>query len=261
MRLLSTAREIAGSSYYRSRPLAAIQLVYSKWEFARRKTDDVMDILGLIGVDPVASLKGFEKWEPILSKVVSDVAQLKGQGNVNMPEGRFLFAVIRALRPEFVIETGVAAGVSSSFLIAALIENGSGTLYSVDLPTEGNGRLRCSDTVEYSWPDKGVAWAIPAEMRARIGERHVLVLEDVRSALPQILRKIPHVDFFFHDDLHLPEHMHWEYESVWPKLRDGGVLASHDVNMGWIRFCRDHKFPPEQLVNLRRLAAVRKSLS
>ena len=259
MRLLSTAREIAGSSYYRSRPLAAMQLVYSKWEFARRKTDDVTEILRLIGIDPVASLTGFDKWAPTLEKIVHDVAQLKGQGNINMPEGKFLFAVTRALRPDFTVETGVAAGVSSSFIIAALIENGNGVLYSIDLPTEGSSRLHCSDTAEYDWPERGVAWAIPAEMKTHIADRHILVLDDVRCALPRILATVPHLDLFFHDDLHLPEHMRWEYESVWPRLRPGGVLASHDVNMGWIRFCRDHNLTQKQLINLRRLCAVRKS--
>ena len=235
-----------------------MQLVYSKWEFARRRTEDVREILQLVGVDPVTSLHGFEKWAPCLEQVVRNVAQVRGQGNVNMPEGKFLFAVTRALRPEFAIETGVAAGVSSCFLIAALIENGSGTLYSIDLPANAASRFRCSDAAEYDWPVTGVAWAIPSDMRTQIGSRHILMLDDVRRALPKILDKVPHVDFFFHDDLHLPEHMRWEYECVWRRLRPGGILASHDVNMGWIRFCRDHNLPQRQFLNLRRLCAVRK---
>ena len=258
MRFLSTAQEIAGSSYYRSRPYATLQFLYSRWEFARRRAEDPQTLLRIAGVDPITSLDGFAKWAYTLESIVNDVRRYEGQGNVNMPEGQFLFAATRALRPEVVIETGVAAGVSSCFLIAALIENGSGTLYSVDLPTNGNSQLGCPDAARYDWPQKGVGWAIPKEMRTRIGDRHILILDDVRNALPRILSRVPHVDLFFHDDLHLPEHMLWEYEAVWPRLRQGGILASHDVNMGWIQFCRNHNLPRKRLVNLNRLCAVRK---
>jgi Methyltransferase domain len=258
VRFLSTAQEIAGSSYYRSRPLATLQFLYSRWEFARKRTEDPQTLLRMAGLDPMPSLDGFGGWAPILHTVVQEASRYEGQGNLNMPEGEFLFAATRALRPEVVIETGVAAGVSSCFLIAALIENGSGTLYSVDLPTDGNGQLGCADAARYDWPQKGVGWAIPAEMRTRIGDRHILILDDVRNALPRILSSVPHVDLFFHDDLHLPEHMLWEYESIWPRLRPGGILASHDVNMGWIQFCRNHNLPSQRLVNLNRLCAVRK---
>jgi len=258
MRFVNTARTIAGSSYYRYRPIATLQLLYSKWKFARRRTSDPRRLLQIAGLDPNAALQGFEKWAPALERIVTDARQCEKQGNVNMPEGQFLFGVTRALRPAFVIETGVASGVSTCFLLAALIENTVGTLFSVDLPTNGERRLGCDDAAQYSWPEKGVGWAIPSSMKSQIGARHVLILDDVRSALPRILEEVPYVDFFFHDDLHLPEHMLWEYESVWPRLRAGGVLASHDANMGWIKFCRRNKLHSMQFTNINTLCAARK---
>jgi hypothetical protein len=216
-------------------------------------------MLQMVGIEPTKALNGFERWADTLEYVVSSVAKHSGQGGINMPEGQFLFGVVRALQPRTVIETGVAAGVSSCFFIAALLENQRGTLYSVDLPTHGNSRLDCADASRYSWPERGVAWAIPSEMKAQIGGRHHLILEDVREALPRLLNKVGQVDLFFHDDLHLPEHMLWEYQSVWQYLREGGVLASHDANMGWIRFCRDQGISGEQLANLNRLCAVRRT--
>jgi len=259
MRGFYTIREIVGSSYYRSRPLAAFRLLYSKWEFARTRTYNPKAMFELAGLDPSVCFQGFDKWEQSLERVVSEVGRYRGQGCINMAEGQFLFGITRALRPEFVVETGVAAGVSSCFFIAALIENGNGTLFSIDLPSNGNAQLSCADATRYDWPERGVAWGIPMEMRMRIGERHRLILEDVRTALPQLLQNLPYVDAFFHDDLHLPEHMLWEYQLVWPRLREGGVLASHDVNMGWIQFCREHRLQRTGLVNLNRLCAVRKN--
>jgi hypothetical protein len=258
MKGIYTIKEIAQSTYYRRRPLEALGFLYSKWQFAQNQTADYRLVLQALGLNPEACLEGYDKWAEVLEGVVADAGRLPGQGGINLPEGLFLYGATRALRPEVVIETGVAAGVSSCFFIAALIENARGTLYSVDLPA-GGAPFVCSDAAQYDWPRRGVGWAIPPQMRSQIGERHVLVLNDVRQGLPQILDAISHVDIFFHDDLHVPDHMLWEYELVWPRLRTGGILASHDANMAWIRFCDQRGLPRERRLNLNRLCAARKN--
>lgn len=48
--------------------------------------------------------------------------------------GKLLYFVTRVLQPLTVVETGVAAGHSSRSILAALSRNGSGMLYSSDLP-------------------------------------------------------------------------------------------------------------------------------
>ena len=42
--------------------------------------------------------------------------------------------MLRKLRPALAVETGVCNGVSTAFLLLALVENGAGELWSVDLP-------------------------------------------------------------------------------------------------------------------------------
>ena len=46
--------------------------------------------------------------------------------------GYDIYVLLRLLKPETTIETGVEAGVSSSFLLQALADNNKGKLYSVD---------------------------------------------------------------------------------------------------------------------------------
>jgi len=53
-------------------------------------------------------------------------------GEISEPE--ILYVIVRLLKPEKVVETGVAAGVSSAFILEAMDDNGIGTLYSIDLP-------------------------------------------------------------------------------------------------------------------------------
>ena len=45
-----------------------------------------------------------------------------------------LYFLIRELKPEKIIETGVHRGVSSLFILQALEDNEKGELYSIDLP-------------------------------------------------------------------------------------------------------------------------------
>ena len=103
--------------------------------------------------------------------------------------------------------------------------------------------------------------SIPNEIRSALGDRHRLILEDVRTALPELLDELPCVDIFFHDDLHTPDHMYWEYEAVWAKLSPMGVLVSDDANHGWIKFCGKRGLNEKAFHNLDRLCALRKASS
>jgi len=51
-------------------------------------------------------------------------------------EGPIIYTLIRCLKPRIVIETGVANGASSTFILSALEKNNLGKLYSIDLPTD-----------------------------------------------------------------------------------------------------------------------------
>ena len=55
---------------------------------------------------------------------------------VGTPMGEFdrktLYAAVRATKPNIVVETGTAAGASSTFVLAALEKNGRGYMHSID---------------------------------------------------------------------------------------------------------------------------------
>ncbi|MGA2431766.1 MAG: class I SAM-dependent methyltransferase [Candidatus Acidiferrum sp.] len=259
MNLTKFALEVSQASHYRQRPVAVLRYAYAKWVFRRfRQTSPVRFLQGL-GVDVDLALLGFSEWRPRLERVVSEVGrEAGGQGGVSFEDGMILYGLARALKPEYIVETGIAAGVSTSFFGAALVENGRGWLHSIDLPLEETSGRALADGSSYAWQKHGVGWAIPGEIRSSLGDRHRVVLQDVRVALPQILRNLPYVDLFFHDDLHTPDHMLWEYEAVWAKLSARGVLVSDDANDGWIRFCAGQGFHGTALHNIDRLCALRK---
>ena len=235
--MLSARREILASSYYRKRPGAALQLMYARWCFSRAqpRRADPIGFLEALGVDPALALDGYEKWRLHLEEVVRLSEVVDGALGVALNDGIVLYGLVRAQCPDYVVETGIGTGVSTSFLSAALIDNGSGCLYSIDLAPENTDPIYSDG----SWSAaRGPGWAIPSHIRTQIGDRHRILLEDVRAALPRLLSEIPRVDFFHHDDLHVPDHVLWELNEVWPHLTDGGVIAADDINNAWRRFTR-----------------------
>jgi predicted O-methyltransferase YrrM len=259
MGLIKFAREVMAAPHYRSSPAAILQYAYAKWVFFRSRQNDPMKFLQTIGIDPGLSLRGFDRWRLKLEQATDLLRKAEyGQGGVSFEDGLILYALVRALQPDYVVETGVAAGVSTSFFGAALIENNRGDLFSIELPPAETSTLAHADGSRYSWQEQGVGWVIPNEIKLGLASRHHLILRDVRRALPDLLQQIPYVDIFFHDDLHTPDHMIWEYELVWSKMRPGGLLVSDDVNHGWIKFCRKRASNGTALQNVDRLCALRK---
>jgi predicted O-methyltransferase YrrM len=126
---------------------------------------------------------------------------------------RLCYLACRLIEPQTVVETGVAYGVSSAYILTALRENRRGTLYSVDLPP-----LRRKS--ERFW---GIA--VDHDLRGRWG----LHRGTSARVLPRLLRETPTVDLFVHDSLHTHRNMRREFDTVWPHLREGALLLADDV--------------------------------
>jgi len=259
--LAKFAREIINAPYYRTRPHEVVRYAYAKWVYEKHKMDDPIEFLRQLGVDPKAAMDGFPKWKPMLNDARLRIQDRSGlQGGISMEDGTVLYGITRAMRPKNVIETGVAAGMSTSCISAALLENGTGELISIELPVD-QAHAGQWDGCHFAWPESGVGWAIPELIKTGIANRHTLVLEDVRTALPRILAGMSSLDFFFHDDLHVPSHMRWEYDLVYPKLSPGGFLLSDDADYGWVGFCRSLGLPDSSMKNIQRLTGLRKPLT
>lgn len=136
------------------------------------------------------------------------------------------YAAIRALRPEIVVETGVANGVSSAYLLLAPQANSCGTLYSIGL-----------DDKQFLPAGKSLGWVVPEELQPRWRLR----VGDSQELLPRLISEVSPVDVFIHDSLHTYAHMHWEYRVAYPELRPGGLLLSDDAlwNSAFTDFARE----------------------
>jgi len=124
------------------------------------------------------------------------------------------YAAVRALRPEIIVETGVASGVSSAYLLLALQKNQKGTLHSVDI-----------GDLAYLPADKSPGWIVPDWLRTCWR----LHLGDVAAVLPGLLRDLGEMDIFIHDSLHTYEHMKFEFDLAHPRTKRGGLILADDA--------------------------------
>lgn len=147
--------------------------------------------------------------------------------SLNDQSGLLLYAICKIIQPDRVIETGVAYGRSSSYILKALTENNKGTLYSID------------STFKPWETEQMIGSAIPEYLK----KRWKLVLGTSSEKLMQLLESLKTIDFFFHDSLHTYKNMIFEYETVWKYIRKNGLILSDDIldNNAFYDFTLDKK--------------------
>ncbi len=128
--------------------------------------------------------------------------------------GELAYRVVRAVRPEAVIETGVASGVTSAYVLAALADNARGTLHSIDLPPRGMHRAGLLGT------------AVPIEL---CGRWRYHWRSASRALVPVLTATAGGRRVFIHDSLHTYAHMRWELDATWRHFGPGDVLLCDDV--------------------------------
>ena len=152
---------------------------------------------------------------------------------ISVALGNLLYATCRSQKPEIVVETGVASGVSSSYILCALEQNKHGQLYSIDLPW---------------WQENQSGWMVPDYLR----HRWHLILGKSSEKLVPLLKKVARIDIFLHDSDHSYQNMLWEFQTAWTYLKSGGLLLSHniDTNDAFSDFGQDHGLKGHLVTNM-----------
>ena len=123
----------------------------------------------------------------------------------------FLFTLCYLAKPKIVVETGVANGFSSTYILYALRD--------ID-----NSKLISIEKLFFSWHTKeGVGLSIPKNLK----NKHILKIGAGRDELAAVDEKI---DIFIHDSFHTYDTMLNEFKIAWPKIRVGGILCSDDAS-------------------------------
>jgi predicted O-methyltransferase YrrM len=216
-RAISAVRELPE----RNRP-ACPYVVDSKWE------EELHEYHGReTWFNRVDELKGL--WEEVFATLAARGVAAGPMSYLGWNDGdpefvRAIWCLALHLRAQRVVETGVAHGVTSRFLLEALSRNGGGHLWSIDLPPPAHPELH---------------WHIGIAVDPQSREHWTYVAGSSRRRLAPLLKRIGTIDLFIHDSAHTASNVLFEMSHAWAALRPGGAIVVDDIdaNWGFQRFC------------------------
>jgi hypothetical protein len=128
------------------------------------------------------------------------LASYRGWNDGDRAQAEAIWCLVTHTRPAIVVETGVAHGLISRVILECLEHNGSGRLWSVDLPA-----------VDPALHNE-IGAAIPDDLKSR----WTYVAGTSKQRLPGLVRQLKRVDLFVHDSLHTARNTCFELDTVWP---------------------------------------------
>jgi methyltransferase family protein len=161
--------------------------------------------LSTVSVESIVAL--YEKYLPALQEVRAEQRMLHGTGmkaQLDDIEAEITYLRIREARPESVVEIGALHGWSTSWILRALRDNGSGHLYSYDIVDHARR-------------------AVPADLAGRWTFTHGDVRDEYLPA---------DIGYLFVDAAHTASFARWYTASVFPHAAAGMPASVHDVFHG-----------------------------
>lgn len=140
-----------------------------------------------------------------LQELYADHRQAVGKAQLDDLEAEITYLLLRATRPRNVVEIGCLHGWSTSWILRALRDNGSGTLHSFNRVDAATRR-------------------VPPELSA---DRWRFTHGDVRTRLGEFPDAI---DYLFVDATHTSRFARWYVRTVLPTLAPGTPVSVHDVH-------------------------------
>jgi len=143
---------------------------------------------------------------------------------------RAIWCLIRHLKPQKVVETGVAHGVTSRCVLEALSRNGNGRLWSIDLPP-----------IDKFWRKQ-----VGAAVGDGFGDQWTYIEGSSRRRLPELLAHLGRIDLFIHDSLHSERNVRFELDRACAAMGPHGAMVVDDVDANWGFHTFTRAFPVSQ---------------
>lgn len=168
-------------------------------------------------------------WNQMLSEITQNGVKTGPMSYLVWNDGdpglvRAVWCLARHLNASKVVETGVAHGVTSRFILEALARNGGGHLWSVDLPPLFHPEVHDQ-----------IGVAVGNAQRSN----WTYIKGSSRRYLPDLLKRTGMIDLFIHDSQHSTDNVLFELRLAWSALRPGGAMVVDDIdaNDGFHQFC------------------------
>ena len=172
-------------------------------------TDYVIELYRRFG-ENLRALRRQQRWFLLRNNntVLRRLRRMKIRRHLLVPmlddlEAEITYLFIRDRHPGVVVEMSPNTGWSTTWILSALRDNGSGALWSYDL----------HDTSSKLVPDK------------LAGKRWHFVLGDARTTITNA----PEFNYLFIDSDHSKEFAEWYTKALLPRVKPGCIVSVHDV--------------------------------
>jgi predicted O-methyltransferase YrrM len=135
--------------------------------------------------------------------------------------GRLLYSLVRAIRPQVVVEFGTSYGISTVHLAAAVADNGTGHVYGTELSATKVAAARANLAA------------------AGLAEQATILVGDARATLREVPGPIGLVLLDGWKELSLPV-----LHLLEPRLAPGALVVADDIDMLTMRPYLDHVRDP-----------------
>lgn len=148
-----------------------------------------------------------------------------------------VYSLVRMRKPQHILETGVANGHSTFFILHALQKNGSGTLTSFDISQKAGVLLEKDEIRDWNF---------------------ISLKNNYKRYFHTSISRLPPLDLFIHDSDHSYNWQKFEYDSAYLKMSDKSLFMSDDIDTSYafIDFCKKIDRKPIVLVEPTKMFGV-----
>jgi Methyltransferase domain len=197
-----------------------------------RSRPDVAWVAGVAGVSAAKAelaVEGVARFGPQMKSLADTIEGTGRAYYAQFPAPIDLYALVRLTRPKVLVESGVASGVSTAFMLLGVRANRMGALHSIDYPVE---RVKGKGNESWAIPSgMSSGWAIPEGLKRKWDLR----LGRSEDLLRPLLTELGAVDFYCHDSPVDAKHFGFEMGAIRRHLAQGSVVVADNSVIGTIR--------------------------
>ena len=186
--------------------------------------------------EPVISTEYKHEFDSIMSKI--GTYNPNTSTAISPSAAAYLYALVRRLKPDIFLETGISHGFSSLLILMAMEKNNKGTLFSTEI-------------------GKNVGDLVPLELR----KRWKIIIDTPDKVLDKAIRIIAdkRIDIFMHDSDHSYNGMIREFNLVRDRMSVNGIVLSDDIeeNNAFTDFARSVGSEPEIISSYKCFGVIR----
>jgi Methyltransferase domain len=208
---------------YPARRVSVEGLVRSLGTRSRPEIPWISRVVGCTVGQAKAAVDGIVAQSGTIHELTANIRRTGRSYYAQFPAPLDLYGLVRLVKPRSLVESGVASGVSSAFMLMGAKANSTGTLHSIDFPVSWERKRGFESWAIPSGLSSG--WAVPPGLKGNWDLRN----GKSEDLLEPLLDEIGTLDFFCHDSPVDLKHFEFEMDAVGKHLKPGSLVVADNT--------------------------------